>query len=106
MPPTLTYNVTARRCLFTLNHKGLTITSNNFYRLAATGMILAGTRGKEFGQYAMRVAADAYGYNDTAWMVDWLRQEYEGLQESIMFIQGFDVICEDSKKRQPPAEIC
>ena len=90
MSPTLTYDVTARRCRFTLHHKGLTITSENFYRLAATGMILAGMRAKEFGQYAMRVAADAYGYKDTDWMRDWVRQEYEGLQESIMFIQAFD----------------
>ena len=90
MRPTLTYDVTARRCLFTLHHKGLTITSDNFYRLAATGMILAGMRAKEFGQYAMSVAADAYGYKDTAWMADWVRQEYEGLTQSIMFIQAFD----------------
>lgn len=90
MSPTLTYNVTGHRCLFTLNHKGHTITSNNFYRLAATGMILAGMRAKEFGQYAMRVVADAYGYNDTEWMCDWLRQEYQDLQESIMFVQAFD----------------
>lgn len=90
MSPTLTYDVTARRCIFTLHHKGLTITSENFYRLAATGMILAGMRAKEFGQYAMRVASEAYGYKDTAWMTDWVRQEYEGLTQSIMFIQAFD----------------
>lgn len=90
MSPTLTYDVCARRCYFTLHHKGLTITSDNFYRLAATGMILAGMRAKEFAQHAMRVAADAYGYEDTSWMTDWVRQEYEGLQESIMFIQAFD----------------
>lgn len=106
MSTTLTYEVTSRRCLFTLHHKGLTITSDNFYRLAATGMILSGTRAKEFAQYAMRVAAEAYGYSDPSWMTVWLRQEYEGLQESIMFIQAFDGICEYSKKRQPPAEFC
>ena len=106
MSTTLTYEATGRRCLFTLHHKGLTITSDNFYRLAATGMILSGTRAKEFAQYAMRVAGDAYGYKDPSWMTVWVRQEYEGLQESIAFIQAFDGICEDSKKRQPPAEIC
>lgn len=90
MSPTLTYEVTGRRCYFTLHHKGLTVTSDNFYRLAATGMILAGMRAKEFGQYAMRVAADAYGYDDTSWITFWLKQEYESLQESIMFIQAFD----------------
>ena len=90
MSPTLTYAATAHRCLFTLTHKGLSITSENFYRLAATGMILAGMRAKEFEQYTIRVAADAYGYKDTDWMVAWLRQEYQGLQESIMFIQAFD----------------
>lgn len=90
MTPTLTYDATAHRCLFTLRHKGLTITSENFYRLAATGMILAGMRAKEFAQQAMRVAAAAYGYSDTEWMVDWLRQEYEGLKESIAFVQAFD----------------
>lgn len=90
MTPTLTYDVAGNRCLFTLHHKGLTITSANFYRLAATGMILAGMRAKEFAQHTMRVAADAYGYKECAWMTDWVREEYEGLQESIMFIQAFD----------------
>ena len=106
MSTTLTYEVLGRRCRFTLHHKGLTITSDDFYRLAATGMILSGMRAKEFGQYAMRVAAEAYGYRDPSWMAEWVRQEYEGLQESIEFVQAFDGICEDSKNRQPPAEIC
>lgn len=89
MSPTLTYDVKGKRCLFTLRHKGITITSVDFYRLAATGMILSGARAKEFGQYAMRVAADAYGYEDPSWMTEWVRQEYEGLQESIAFINAF-----------------
>ena len=89
MSPTLTYDVRAKRRFFTLHHKGLTITSIDFYRLAATGMILAGARAKEFGQHAMSVAADAYGYGDPSWMTEWVRQEYEGLRESIEFIQAF-----------------
>ena len=89
MSPTLTYDVKGCRCLFTLHHKGLTITSIDFYRLAATGMILAGARAKEFGQYAIGVAADAYGYKEAEWMTEWVRQEYEGLQESIAFINAF-----------------
>lgn len=90
MSPTLTYESSGKRPVFTLSYKGVTISGIDFYRLAATGMILAGMRAKEFAQHAMGVAANAYGYSDTDWMVDWLRQEYQGLQESIMFIQSFD----------------
>lgn len=90
MSTTLTYEPSGKHPVFTLSHKGMTISGTDFYRLAATGMILAGTRAKDFAQHAMRVAAAAYGYSDPSWMTDWVRQEYEGLQESIMFIQAFD----------------
>lgn len=85
----LDYVVDRGRVTFELNCKGLILTSEDFYQVAAIGMVLRGKRPSDFAEYAMRIAAQAYGYTDTEWMRPWVRQEYDKLTQSIRFMNNF-----------------
>lgn len=85
----LTYTVDRGRVTFALNCKGLILTSTDFYQLAAIGMVLRGKRPSDFCDYAIRIAAEAYGYADPEWMRPWVRQEYDKLTQSIRFMSQF-----------------
>lgn len=85
----LSYTIDHGRVTFTLNCKGIILTSEDFYQVTAIGMILRDKHPSDFAEYAMRVAAQAYGYTDTEWLRPWIRQEYEKLTQSIRFMNLF-----------------
>ena len=85
----LNYIVNRGRVTFELNCKGIILYSEDFYQVTAIGMILRGKYPMDFADYAMRIAAQAYGYTDTEWMRPWVRQEYDKLTQSIRFMNAF-----------------
>lgn len=85
----LSYTLERGRVTFALNCKDLILTSEDFYQVTAIGMILRGKHPMDFAEYAMRIAAQAYGYTDTEWMRTWVRQEYNKLIQSIRFMNLF-----------------
>ena len=85
----LSYTVERGRVIFVLNCKGILFHSTDIYQVAAIGMILRGKHPMDFAEYAMRIAAQAYGYTATEWMRPWIRQEYDELTRSIRFMNLF-----------------
>ena len=85
----LSYTIDRGRVIFDLNCKGLILHSEDFYQVAAIGMILRGKHPMDFAEYAMRIAGQAYGYTDTEWLRPWIRQEYDKLTQSIRFMNNF-----------------